>query len=327
MSSFISEAKNQHFISQAELRLNALNPQAQKENQRIYVFKVTDREAFGIQLESPRGRKISGTLSFTDLFSFDVVDNSWRLNLETAFQRFENQVRDLSEQLMALSKSGETAQMQPLLRNIFVTKFVSSLRNPFAVRKAIGTIGSAARFKPRDKHLQKVFNRIRVGSKPHEVTICVRFGISPDLYRQWLEALFMVLTINGQDGRSLLEQAMDDLFDSSFAFCRLNRYISVPASAVALVSDRGFSTRANQAATFEIEFNIASRLFAQYVFADPAKWLPPAAKPEALHDHLRKSDLEAKLIVDDLDELRSFNRLAVYQSAERVFAASPTPHL
>lgn len=36
---------NQHFLSRAEQQLNALNPDAQPANQRIYSFSRLDREA------------------------------------------------------------------------------------------------------------------------------------------------------------------------------------------------------------------------------------------------------------------------------------------
>ena len=35
----------QHFVSQVEQRLNAINPSAEDRNQRIYRFRLIDREA------------------------------------------------------------------------------------------------------------------------------------------------------------------------------------------------------------------------------------------------------------------------------------------
>ena len=62
--------KDQHFISQVEQRLNALNPAARPENQRIYEFKVVDREQHVVELTDVRGKSIVSSLSIFDLFSW-----------------------------------------------------------------------------------------------------------------------------------------------------------------------------------------------------------------------------------------------------------------
>jgi len=67
-----NDTRNQHFVTQGEQRLNALNPMADPKNQRIYSFEVVDRENYKLILENPAGRAIGKTLSLFDLFSFDV---------------------------------------------------------------------------------------------------------------------------------------------------------------------------------------------------------------------------------------------------------------
>jgi hypothetical protein len=39
-----NDTRNKHFLTQGEQRLNALNPQADPSNQRIYSFEVIDRD-------------------------------------------------------------------------------------------------------------------------------------------------------------------------------------------------------------------------------------------------------------------------------------------
>jgi hypothetical protein len=51
-----NDTRNQHFVTQGEQRLNALNPQADPRNQRIYSFAVVDRENYKLALECPIGR-------------------------------------------------------------------------------------------------------------------------------------------------------------------------------------------------------------------------------------------------------------------------------
>ena len=39
-----NDTRNQHFLTQSEQRLNALNPKASRSNLRIYSFTVADRD-------------------------------------------------------------------------------------------------------------------------------------------------------------------------------------------------------------------------------------------------------------------------------------------
>jgi hypothetical protein len=64
-----NDTRSQHFVTQGEQRLNALNPQAGPRNQRIYSFEVVDQEYYKPALESPIGRPIGSNLSLFDLFT------------------------------------------------------------------------------------------------------------------------------------------------------------------------------------------------------------------------------------------------------------------
>ncbi len=78
------QTKNQHFVSQVEQRLNALNPCARRMSQRIYGFEIVNREQHQVRLISPKGRLISNALSMFDLFSLDVFH---RRIIEQSFER------------------------------------------------------------------------------------------------------------------------------------------------------------------------------------------------------------------------------------------------
>ena len=57
-----NDTRNQHFVTQGEQRLNALNPHADLRNQRIFSFEVVDRESYTLKLENPIGRPIGKSL-------------------------------------------------------------------------------------------------------------------------------------------------------------------------------------------------------------------------------------------------------------------------
>jgi DNA-binding transcriptional MerR regulator len=97
----VNQTKNQHFISQVEQRLNAYNPDAARDNQRIYEFEIVDRDKRILKLVDARGRSIKNNLAMLDLFSFDVdKDKNTRANFEEAFHRYERQVRPNTERIL-----------------------------------------------------------------------------------------------------------------------------------------------------------------------------------------------------------------------------------
>src|SRR5664279_1243886 len=102
-----NQTKNQHYVSQAEQRLNAMNPQARPENQRIYAFDIVDRETPIPTLGEPRKDKIARSLSYEDIFSFDVIDSRYRNNLEDMFQRYEENILRDSEALIDKLRHGQ----------------------------------------------------------------------------------------------------------------------------------------------------------------------------------------------------------------------------
>jgi hypothetical protein len=90
----VNDTRNQHFLTRVEQKLNALNPQADARNLRIYSFEVIDRENYTLSLESPNGRPIGSNLSLFDLFSFDVPGNTrLRRNFESLFHKYEKPLR------------------------------------------------------------------------------------------------------------------------------------------------------------------------------------------------------------------------------------------
>jgi hypothetical protein len=102
-----NDTRNQHFVTRGEQRLNALNPQADPKNQRIYSFEVIDRESYKLALESPIGRPIGSNLSLFDLFSFDIPgDSHLRLNFESLFHKYEGYIEAHTLSLLAKLNSG-----------------------------------------------------------------------------------------------------------------------------------------------------------------------------------------------------------------------------
>lgn len=63
-----NDTRNQHFLTRAEQKFNAANPQAKARNLRIYSFEVINRENYTLALDDENGSLIGKNLSFFDLF-------------------------------------------------------------------------------------------------------------------------------------------------------------------------------------------------------------------------------------------------------------------
>jgi hypothetical protein len=144
---------SQHFVSQVEQRLNALNPNAIPENQRIYSYTVVDRESFTLSLDSQRGSKISNNLAIRDLSSFDVMPNQdLRSNLEEMFHQYEGVIRTNTVRLLQKLEQGQ-GDIKTEILELFAAKLMNFLRNPYSVKKVLNTIGGVLQFHPTDPQI------------------------------------------------------------------------------------------------------------------------------------------------------------------------------
>ncbi len=320
---------NQHFLSQAEQRLNASNPDARRENQRIYEFDVVDREAWEIRLRSVTGRRIQGTSSWHDLFSFDVAGDT-RSNLERLFQNYENDISRVSESLLTKLRGpckGEDIKAE--LIDLFALKFLNFMRNPYSVPKALATLGEAAGYFPTDPELRQAHELVREGSKPHREAVCRQFGLTPDLYDRWLRTLFNLLIPLPPPQRNIFDHVIKDLFEQHWVIVAVHQYASVADDGnVCLLSDRGFNMIHDQPElkwAFVFEFNITSRAFASFAFCDVARYQGVNIPPEVA-EHFR-SKVQVNTSTDDVAALVTYNQRTVYQCARTVFAADQCPRL
>ncbi|RXK89424.1 hypothetical protein EST62_00070, partial [Chlorobaculum sp. 24CR] len=239
-----NHTKAQHFVSQAELRLNACNPDAQKQsNFKIFEFNVINREKYQVDLLSEKGRAVDKALALDDLFSFDVKDKEVRANLESLFQSYENMIAESTKKL--LIKIGQRQKnLSDELDNIFKAKLLNSFRNPYCIQKTLNTVGLLAAHHPTDPFLNEVCERIKKGQKPHQKYLCEKLGISNSHYEKWLHVLFMLLTPLKPLSLNMLESIINSLYfkPSNYLSAFIFTYTGEHTDKRPLVSDRSFST-------------------------------------------------------------------------------------
>lgn len=316
--------KRQHFISQAEQRLNALNPGARPENQRIYEFEIVDRERYRVRLVASNGRLISNSLSMFDLFSFDVADNGVRANLERVFGTYEAKLSELTAKLLR-AHAAQSSAVNPEIFDLFVAKMVNFIRNPFSVGKILNTFGAMGEHHPTDPQIYTQYERILTGRRPQQAYLCAKLGISDEQYEAWLRILFMLLTPLADGQVTMLEQTLGVLFeDRDHA---LHIHLHTYDAERCLLSDRGWTVPVPEDRHLVFDFNLNAQAFIRYAFLDYeaalGRPLPPMIR-QGLSWGLKVA--QVSYLHNDLVALSVFHRRIIEQSFKRVFSSGLSPY-
>ncbi len=316
--------KNQHFISQSEQRSNCIDEDAEKHKKRIYKFSIVDREEHAIRLISRCGVVIKKNLSFGDLFSFDVSDDPLRKNLETYFQRFEKDLDQISKELIAeVVQRASAAIVADLSAKVLKGKLMGMIRNPFCISRNVRLFDAFLNVYPTDPDLLASFMAIREGTKPHLEKVCAVFEVTPEEYLNWLQIIFLALMISPVTGVSILEDMVDGLMSSPGSMCNLilATFDDVPGQRVAL-PDTSYLQGTQDPNHNMFLFNLTKCAYAAYSFVNLAKQTMVPVPP-VLRERIELLGLGFSYQThnNNLQLLRSFNSLAVYQSRKHVFCA------
>lgn len=313
--------RNQHFVPQVEQRLNAINPLADEENQRIYAFNVDDRETFSISLESKKGFKISKTLSLTDLFSFDVLEKeASRYNFETLFHQYESNIRENTQSLInKLPSVGADTKSEIL--NIFASKFLNFVRNPYSIKKVLNTFPALTNIHPTDPTHYRNFERVLNGRKPQQEHLCNQLNVSEQEYADWLSVLFLLLTPLEKGQPNFFEQMVKGIYENPDLFIRV--FVYTYDNKTCLLSDRGYNIPI-EGTHMAWDFNLCSNSFIRYLFGNidalPAAKIAP--KELVAMFKTRPKSIDVHHQINDLVTLEKYNRQAVYQCFNTVFSSS-----
>lgn len=322
-----NDTKQQHFVSRAEQSLNASNPAASAENQRIFSFSLTDRDKCAVLLDDEHGRSIASNLVLYDLFSFDVKNkHATRKNFEALFGQYEAGIRENTESLIGkLASPGSDVKGEIL--GIFATKLLSFLRNPYSVKKVLATLGGLRGYRPTEADQLGEYNAIIAGKKPQQEYLCSNLEVSPVEYQAWLSALFMLLIRPKDGGPNLLEGVVKALYEnpSHLVTVRVDQYTGEHSDKRCLLSDRGYCNPLPQSPHLAFGFNLCSHAFISYVFTDVDKAAPKNIDSQMVEAFKRSPRTVTVFhLKNDLAALSNYNRNVVFQCQSKVYSSSRT---
>ncbi|MEM5530809.1 hypothetical protein [Pseudoalteromonas arctica] len=312
--SLIDKSKKHHFISQAEQKLNAINPYASNDsNMKIYSFSIKDRNNYEFSLENKKGIKISNNLKDIDIFSFYILDNSLRYNFESLFYKYESKIlQNTNSLLKKISENNRNVSIE--ITNIFFTKFLNFIRNPHSIRKVINTFPNLKYLQPLDPIENSKFQKILTGNQPHSAYICNLYNITNKEYKDWLSIIFLLLNPVNNTGRVLIEDVVKDMFESKNNF--LFVYVYTYSEKTCALSDRGFSEPITNNNSINFDFNLSSNSFIRYIFS----YIDTSTSKDIIDVHKRmKKTVIYDPIYNDLNMLRNYNQCVAYQCFNRIY--------
>ena len=316
----------QHFVSQVEQRLNAINPNAKESNQRIYRFRLLDKEAGTLSL--PSKTRISGNLLLPDLFSFDRVrGSSLRSNFEKLFQGYEYNIRLNTDAVLRKIARGDDSVGSEIVE-LFRSKILNFFRNPFSVKKVLNSLPSLmGDLYPTNQTHYNDYLRVLKGSKPQRQYICQALGISEQEYEQWLRSLFLMLNPMVEGQPSFFDQMVRALYGDRETFLMV--WIFTYSDESCLLSDRGFVIPFDHEEHEGWSFNLSAKAFAMYSFTNIESFYRnfPGSKPPILvrrmnvAKELWKNTVHVRHFSDDLNALMAYNESTVFQCHEHVYSS------
>ncbi|MDN3679662.1 hypothetical protein QWZ04_04900 [Vibrio tapetis subsp. quintayensis] len=310
--------KNQHYLSQAEQRLNAMNPSAGKKKQKIYGFEVDGDDKLGL----PKLLKIESTLSALDLYSFSILEDKARLNFESEFGRYESEIESWVTSLISKVENGSSDIAEEVQR-IFVLKFLNTLRNPFTIKETLQIFSQFSNYYPTDVELKEIYSKIDTEVKPHMGAVCERYEIAESEYLTWLKILYLLLYVRDNEGVNLLESVVKSFYENPIHHIQVF-VCTYSRGQPVLLSDRGFNKFDSSESCINYEFNLDYKSHIAFAFTD----VTTALSEHPLHNNERiiemfksmPQKINLRLEVDNEELLSAYNQRTVAQTSKMVFS-------
>lgn len=312
-------------MPQVEQKLNASNPNSTGNKFRIYSFRITNRENYTLELESPHGRAIASTLSMIDLFSFDVPGGGpLRMNLEALFHKYETNIELRTKNLLRKLAEGRNDIKDEII-DLFAAKLLNFVRNPFCIQKVLNSFPGVGEYDPTDPDLLATYKRIVEGKKPHQAFLCQQLDISQETYVAWLRLIFVLLVQTDSEKPNLFEGVIKGLFEERDT--QAAAFIWTYDEGTCLLSDRSYCQPIPDGPHMAMSFNLCSTAFVDYIFADPATLVAGRAAPTfvayALSNWRQRPQATINVTVtkNNRQMLARYNRRVIEQARERVYCA------
>lgn len=322
-----SLARNHHFISQAEQRLNAIDKKVKNKNQRIYSFDILHKEDPKLKASSPKSVRIEENFCRTDLFTLNVLESGGQHNLEDAFFKYENASSLLVQSLLQKLDSSAPETLGSELVRLYQLKLINTLRNPYTIRRTLAMFRELRGAVPADEALRAHFKSLDGAYRPQVEKICAEFKISEEEYIDWLKVLYLLILQPVKGKLNLVEDLMWGLFNNSNAIKSFSvyRYSDYVKDRGILLCYQIIDLRYGEGTQVQM-FNLDSSSFVLVTNIDiRTQNLIGISSKLKEHDFRQNNVVHVDYVMDDMSMLRTFNEHCVWLAHLNVFCAFDKP--
>ncbi|MGY3170780.1 hypothetical protein ACVWYU_000153 [Pseudomonas sp. TE12234] len=346
LNEFRNTTRSQHYVSQAEQRMNSCSADPQSKKANTYRFSIVDRKDPAVRSDGKS--QIGRALEFPDLFTLVRVGDKERLNFEHLFGRYEsrhpelvasllkmiNDVRShaVTRETIDLTKVGgfDFAKFLGYVKFIYTYKTMNWLRNPHKIKEVLKNFSPFL-----DHSLDKpgalaLYLALTDKNSSEEAYICNTYDISSGEYKQWIRLLLLFLYT--EDGET---PSLDGFVEEFFIAKEFSTtvFVSVFDELCALLTDTGVvkeSTAHGPATYMNVSKNCVIAIqhtFVEGEFLD--KLMGERAGDLRLREQLKAkiaTTVNGVLSVNDYRILQGYNQICVKAAAVEVFCATPDIH-
>ena len=319
--SYINDTKNQHYISQAELRFNSFSAEnTSNKNKKIFQFKLVDRKKNKITLTNKKGSKINTILSDYDLFTFSIVGKKDRENIEVLFKKYEEKINFHTSVLLNEKSTSENVKKSSI--EIIHAKLLNSFRNPFNILNTIDVFYYLYNIENNVISTKKVKEYIDNSEKKHSKRMSSKYGVTIEEYNIWLTILISILETNNE-GENILDIVIRKLLkDSSrlnLIFLYKYKKDSVLLSDTSYVTPDAGSFNEN---SIKYDFNISSNLFIRFASLVIPEEIKNNFKNELKYKTFSSENIKIIKEFDNMSMLSNYNKSVICQCNLTVFSAT-----
>lgn len=334
---------NQHFVSQAEQRMNSCSDNPGKKKAKIFRFTVDKSQPSTI---NPQNKAtIENNLAFHDLFTIMRTGHSKRINLEALFNRYEadyaESARSIIEAIsMARSSPGPatlllTEDRRPyskhsptidLIKRIYRHKILVGARNPLRVKETLGRFQDFLDHSVADLEALALHRALDGKDPGEERHICETYKLSRDDYRVWIRLLILLLYPKA-DEETLLDGCVDEFFNAKDYMTLIQ--VHSFKEGCALLPDTGVVTDALDDGIVTY-MNVSKHCI---IAVQQTKIETPhfdafcQSRRMTFEKRLETieslgSSIQARLVLDDRATLEGYNKICVKACASEVFSGA-----
>lgn len=343
LDDLVNPTANQHFISQAEQRLNSCSSNPNSKKSEIYRFEIAERNP--PKVISGEKVSIGRNLSFQEIFTIHRLSGNERLNFENLFKRYEDEFLPRAQSLaefisIAREKSADASGAVDLknidgldfnkivddLKFVFKYKIMNGLRNPYSIKNTLREFESFLDHAIFEEEALKIYIALELKNKSEKDYICSQFSISESEYKKWIRLLLMFLYIQ-KNGFTMLDGFVDEFFKAKDLYTHIS--IGLFDNYHALLTDTGVvkdNSAYNNTTYINVSKNIIVGISQQGIggallskFCQIMKITESDGRKILI---AQGGQIYGKLYINDLGLLSGYNKICVKAAAKYVFSAS-----